>query len=74
VPEPRTFDVRELAAGTAHYIVSHEQEWWITGTNMERWLQDAGIARPNGAPGRMELTQYGAELIAALATCATDRP
>jgi hypothetical protein len=31
----------------------------------ERWLIGPGIARPNGAAGRLELTEHGADLAAA---------
>jgi hypothetical protein len=67
VAEYGSFSVRDLAAATAVHIASREREWWLTGRELERWLLAAGIARPNGAPGRLELTERGAELVALVA-------
>jgi hypothetical protein len=46
---------------------SKEREWWSGGESLERWLLETNIARPNGAPGRLELTEFGAELVALVA-------
>jgi hypothetical protein len=59
--------VRQLAASSAEFITNHERDGSLTGGELERWLLDAGIARPNGAAGRRELTENGAELVALVA-------
>jgi hypothetical protein len=75
------FNVRELAVSSAaHAALSpYETRQWIRGGILERWLLEAGIARPNG-PGRLELTPFGVELVEAVANLrpalpeATDAP
>jgi hypothetical protein len=43
-----SFDVRELAASSAGNLSPYERKPWIESNTLERWLLDAGIARPNG--------------------------
>jgi hypothetical protein len=64
--ERPTFDVRELAASTAHLIPSNNRGWWVSGTELERWLIADGIAVPNGVAGRLVLTKRGVNLTATL--------
>jgi hypothetical protein len=59
-----TFDVRDLAAATADLIsLPSDRASWLTGRELERWLIAQGIAQPNGAVGRLELTERGADLL-----------
>jgi hypothetical protein len=64
---PASFDVRELAVATAVHVASNEREAWLAGNELRRWLLEAGIARPNGAKGRLEPTERGAALVALVA-------
>ena len=62
-----TFDVHQLATATADLMpTTRLREWWVEG-ELERWLIAEGLARPNGAAGRLELTERGADLAASTA-------
>jgi hypothetical protein len=62
--EAGSFDVLELAAATAELLASPScRDSWLLGRELERWLVGEGIARPNGAVGRLELTEHRVELV-----------
>jgi hypothetical protein len=62
-----TFNVAALAATTAHHLMAGNAHLlWLRGHQLERWLLDFGIARPN-ADGEWYLTDYGRQLVAIVA-------
>jgi hypothetical protein len=65
--EPGTFDLRTLAESSAAHLAPYYRRAWLGSRQLERWLLDADIAEPNGAPGRWQLTERGRELVAAVA-------
>ena len=67
-PEPTSpFDFAELTARTSGHMPNYCRDAWLSGRELGRWLLADGIARPNGAAGRLELTGAGTALVGLVA-------
>jgi hypothetical protein len=68
VAEPNSsFDPVELAAATAGHLPDYNRKHWLSGATLERWMLAEQLAGPNGAAGRLELTEAGTALVALVA-------